>query len=282
MTPGKYAPAPAPAPAQNYGAGPQPQAMAPPSLSLRLESVRLNGRLVLEGVQLCIEPGAWVAVVGPNGAGKSTLLKAMAGLLPASGEVALLGRALRDWPARERARQLAWLGQSEADGSELSAAAVVMLGRLPHQAWLAPPSAADHAAVQAAMQQTQCWGWRDRPLHQLSGGERQRVLLARALATQAQVCLMDEPLAHLDPPHQSDWLQTVRQLASQGRTVVAVVHDLNMALLADRLAVLRDGRLIHCGPATEPPTRQALQTAFDHRLHLVHAAGRWMALHEAV
>src|SRR5690606_26015767 len=103
-------------------------------------------------------------------------------------------------------------------------------GRMPHQAWLAPPSEADEAAVQAAMQQTHSWTWRQRRMSQLSGGERQRVLLARVLAVQAPVVLMDEPLAHLDPPHQADWLSIVRGLRNAGVTVVSVLHELNMAL----------------------------------------------------
>jgi iron complex transport system ATP-binding protein len=253
--------------------------MSPPALRLQLDAVHLGGQAVLRDVAFDISPGRFLAVVGPNGAGKSTLLRAMAGLLPATGRVELLGRPLAQWPPRQRGQTLAWLGQSEPARVELSAQAVVMLGRLPHQAWLAAPSAADQAAVQAAMEQTQCWAWKDRPLHELSGGERQRVLLARALATQARVYLMDEPLAHLDPPHQSDWLQTVRSLTARGCVVVAVVHDLNMALLADELAVLNAGRLIHLGPPSDEATRAALQSAFEHRLHLIHAAGQWLALH---
>ena len=179
------------------------------ALALQARGIRatLGAVEVLHGLDLALPAGRWTCIVGPNGAGKSTLLKVLAGLLPHTGEVRLLGTPLAALGGRQRARQLAWLGQNEGSAEDLSAWDVAMLGRLPHQAWLAAPSAADHAAVEQALRATQAWDWRDRPLGQLSGGERQRVLLARALAVQAQVLLMDEPLANLDPPHQADWLQ---------------------------------------------------------------------------
>ena len=157
----------------------------------------------------------WTSIVGPNGAGKSTLLKALAGLLPHSGQVQLMDRPLAQWRGRERARCLAWLGQGEQGADDLSVWDVAMLGRLPHQPWLAAPSDADRAAVEQALRATQAWDWRERPLGALSGGERQRVLLARLLAVDADVLLMDEPLANLDPPHQADWLLLVRELVAQ-------------------------------------------------------------------
>jgi iron complex transport system ATP-binding protein len=155
---------------------------------------------------------------------------------------------------------------------------VAMLGRLPHQPWLAPPSDADRAAVEQALRATQAWDWRERVLGQLSGGERQRVLLARALAVQAQVLLMDEPLANLDPPHQADWLLLVRELVSQGRTVVSVLHELSMALQADDVAVLAGGRVCHHGPAGDAATHRALEAVFDQRITIHPVAGQWLAL----
>lgn len=189
------------------------------AISARQIGASIGNRLILQGIDLQFPAGRWTSIVGPNGAGKSTLLKVLAGLLPrvaVQGDVLLLGRPLVQIPARERARQLAWLGQNEGSADDLTSYDVAMLGRLPHQAWLAPPGAADHAAVEQALRTTQAWDWRHRPLSQLSGGERQRVLLARALAVQAQVLLMDEPLANLDPPHQTDWLHTMRALVNAG------------------------------------------------------------------
>ncbi len=236
---------------------------------------------ILHGVDVALPAGRWTSVVGPNGAGKSTLLKCLAGLLRHArieGEIELLGRPLADWPARERARQLAWLGQNEAAADELPAYDIAMLGRLPHRAWMAPPSDADHAAVQAALHTTQAWDWRARPLAQLSGGERQRVLLARALAVQAPITLMDEPLANLDPPHQSDWLRTVRALVAGGATVVSVLHEISIALQADDLLIMAAGRVVHHGPCSDAATHAALEQVFEQRIQVRQIDGLWMAL----
>ena len=241
----------------------------------------IGNRPILHGITLKVPAGRWTSVVGPNGAGKSTLLKVLAGLRPRSavrGQVLLLGRPFHGIPARERARQLAWLGQNEGAAEDLTSYDVAMLGRLPHQAWLAPPGAADHAAVEHALRTTQAWEWRDRPLSQLSGGERQRVLLARALAVQAQVLLMDEPLANLDPPHQTDWLHTVRALVAAGGTVVSVLHEIGMALHADELVVMSQGRVTHQGACTDPATHRALEAVFDHRIAVHSLQGQWVAL----
>jgi iron complex transport system ATP-binding protein len=250
-----------------------------PALSAQGLRVALGGREVLHGIDVSLPAGRWTAVAGPNGAGKTTLLKALAQLLPARGEVTLLGKPGSAWSARERARSLAWLGQSEDGGSaDLLARDVVMLGRLPHQAWLGAPSAEDHAAVRRAMQETQSGDWRDRALGSLSGGERQRVLLARALAVQAPLLLMDEPLSHLDPPHQGDWLAIVRRHVARGGTAVSVLHEIGMALQADDLLLLKDGRVAHHGPTSEPATHRALEAVFDQRLQVHAVAGRWVAL----
>lgn len=235
-------------------------------------------REVLQGVSLDIGAGQWTSIVGPNGAGKSTLLKCLAGVLPCTGTVSLLGRDLHAWPHRARARTLAWLGQNETSADDLTVWDVAMLGRLPHQAWLAPASSADHAAVEGALKATQAWDWRHRALGHLSGGERQRVLLARALAVEAQVLLMDEPLANLDPPHQADWLAVVQALVRQGTTVVSVLHEISMALHADRVVVMAQGAVAHHGASADPATHQALVDVFDQRISIHAIEGQWVAL----
>jgi iron complex transport system ATP-binding protein len=254
-------------------------ATAVPALSARGLSATLGQAEVLHTIDLDLAAARWTSIVGPNGAGKSTLLKALAGLLPqARGEVRLLGEPLQSLPARTRARRLAWLGQNEGASDELPVHDVAMLGRLPHQAWLAPPSAADHAAVERALRSTQAWDWRDRPLSQLSGGERQRVLLARALAVEAEVLLMDEPLANLDPPHQADWLAVVRALVAQGHTVVSVLHEISMALQADDVVVMAQGRVSHHGASGDAATHAALVAVFEHRIAIHAMDGQWVAL----
>jgi len=233
---------------------------------------------VLRGIDLRLPAGRWTSIVGPNGAGKSTLLKVLAGLLPHTGTVDLLGQPLHSLPNRTRARQLAWLGQNESSGDDLTVLDVAMLGRLPHQPWLAAPSAADHAAVEQALKATQAWDWRCRALGQLSGGERQRVLLARALAVQAQVLLMDEPLANLAPPHQADWLEVVQALVAEGKTVVSVLHEISMALHADELVVMTQGRVTHQGLCADVATHRALEAVFDNRIAIHALQGQWVAM----
>ncbi len=255
-----------------------------PALQATRVSAMLGASEVLHGINLRIMAGGWTSIVGPNGAGKSTLLQVLAGLLPHRGEVRLSGELLGSLPARLRARKLSWLGQSgaggagEGSGDDLRVYDIAMLGRLPHQRWLAAPSAADHAAVEHALRRTQAWDWRERPLGQLSGGERQRVLLARALAVEAEVLLMDEPLANLDPPHQADWMATARALVAEGKTVVSVLHELSMALAADQLVLVAAGRVVHDGACADPATHAALETVFDQRVRVHRVAGRWIAL----
>jgi iron complex transport system ATP-binding protein len=232
----------------------------------------------LQGIDLAIGAARWTSIVGPNGAGKSTLLKVLAGLLPATGDLQLFGQAMSAVPQRERARQLAWLGQGEAASEDLTVYDVALLGRLPHRAWLAAPAADDRRAVEQALRSTQAWDWRDRPLGELSGGERQRVLLARALACEARLLLMDEPLANLDPPHQADWLALVRALVAQGTTVVSVLHELSAALMADDLVVMAKGRITHHGSCDASDTHAALQQVFAQRIAIHRLQDQWIAL----
>lgn len=255
--------------------------MSPFALQARGVHVRAGKQSLLHGVDVQLPRQQWTAIVGPNGAGKSTLLRALAGLQPRKswqGAVDLLGKPLSDWAAKERACTLSWMGQNEAVSQELSSYDVVMLGRMPHQAWLAQPSAHDHAVVEQCLNITQAWAWRHRPLAELSGGERQRVLLARALAVQAQVLLMDEPLANLDPPHQSEWMATVQGLVGTGHTVVSVLHELGIALQSDHMVVMQAGCVLHQGATRDTATHAALEDVFERRIRIREIDGMWMAL----
>ena len=248
------------------------------ALSAHNLCVNLGGQPVLHGVDVSFAKGKWTAIVGPNGAGKSTLLKALSGLLPAQGEVQLAGQALSVLPRRVRAQRLSWLGQNEAASDDLRVWDVAMLGRLPHQGWLGAPTEVDAQMVEAALKATQAWDWRERSLGELSGGERQRVLLARAMAGNAPTMLMDEPLANLDPPHQVDWLEQVHCLIAQGTTVVSVLHEIGMALHADEVIVLDEGRVRHHGACSDLATHAAIESVFNHRIRIHALDGQWVVL----
>ena len=264
------------------GIGPDERAQAKTAaIAVQGLHVRLGQAHILHGVDVCMARGRWTAIAGPNGAGKSTLLRALAGLLPhdahaaseapspmpQAGQVQWWGTPLQQLTPRQRARRMAWLGQNEEAAPDLRVWDVVMLGRLPHQGWLALPSHTDMQAVEQALHTMRAWAWRDQLLGQLSGGERQRVLLARALATQADLLLMDEPLMHLDPPHQADWIAWVQDLVAQGKTVVSVLHELNVALMSDDMLILQPGGRVHYSGATqEAATHRALEAVFDHRI----------------
>jgi iron complex transport system ATP-binding protein len=245
--------------------------------------LQLGGRRVVDGVSLALQGGQWAAIVGPNGAGKSTLLQLLAGLrAPDEGGVQLRGRPLAAWPARERAQALAWLAQQgEADG-DIAAADVVRLGRLPHHGLFGAPGAADEAAVRAAMAETECTAYAARRLNELSGGERQRVLLARALAVNAGVLLLDEPTTHLDAPHQRALLRSLAARARAGAAVAVVLHDITLALAADRVLVMHQGRLVADGPPHDAHLRAALVAVFEGAFSVeclqVRGAQRWVAV----
>jgi len=250
------------------------------NFALQLQDVHasLAGKEILRGIDVAFESGRWTSIVGPNGAGKSSLLKAMAGLIPSSGSIVLFDQDLKNIEPKQRARQLSWLGQNEAVSDDLCVWDVVMLGRIPHQDWLAPPNANDHQVVTTALRATQAWDLRERSLNQLSGGERQRVLLARAMAVHAPVMLMDEPMANLDPPHQVDWLEQVRCLTAQNTTVISVLHEVGMALLADDVVVMQAGLVVYQGLCSHEQTHRAIESVFDNRISIRRVDAQFVAL----
>jgi iron complex transport system ATP-binding protein len=246
----------------------------PVMLACRDLAVGYGERVVLEGISLELRHGAWTSIVGPNGCGKSTLLRALAGLAPArAGTVLLAGRRMAGWTRRERARQLAWLEQT-APATDLTAAEVVGLGRFAHCGWLGHHEREDQAAIERAMRATGSLEWAQRRLTTLSGGERQRVHLARVLAVQARVLLLDEPTTHLDPPHQEDVARILRAQAHEEDTsVVSAIHDLSLALMADRLIVLGRRGLIGHGTIGEALAGDWLSAAFETPVRIIDHQG---------
>ena len=241
-------------------------------------SLALGSTQALREVSLTVRPG-WTAIVGPNGAGKSTLLRVLAGLQrPDAGSVRLDGMALPQWPVRERAKQIAWLAQQGETSGELTVREVVHLGRLPQLGLFGAPGAADEACVDRALADAECAPWQHRRLHELSGGERQRVLLARALAVDAALLLLDEPTTHLDPPHQVALVRLVQRQARHGVTVLSVLHDLSLALLADRVVVMQAGRIRAEGASHDPALHRVLVEVFDGAIRIVPFESRWIAI----
>jgi iron complex transport system ATP-binding protein len=226
--------------------------------------VRLKSREVLRGLDLVAEPGQLTAIIGRNGAGKTTLLRALAGLVAPHGGTALLdGSDIGTWNRGQLARALAYLPQERLVHWALTARAVVALGRLPHQPFGAGESAADRAAIDAALAAADAAYLAQRPVPELSGGERARVLVARALAQEPRVLLADEPAAGLDPAHQLILFQHLAALAAAGRTVVVALHDLSLAArFCHRIALVHEGRTLASGTPQEVLTPEHLAAAY--------------------
>lgn len=214
-------------------------------LSLEGIELALGGRPVLRGVDLALAPGELVGLVGRNGAGKTSLLRVASGLLaPGAGIVRLGADRLETLSRREVARRLAVVAQEFAIPFAFSVGEVVLMGRSPHLGLLGFETARDRALAEAALARLGIAELAPRSVLELSGGERQLVMVARALAQEAEVLLLDEPTAHLDLPHQLEVLALARALAGEGRAVLAVSHDLSLlARHCDRLALLAGGRL---------------------------------------
>ena len=237
-------------------------------LECRGVGYRADGRCLVAQASLAVEAGEFLAVVGPNGAGKSTLLALLAGdLRPSAGRVLLRGRDLATYRPPELARQRAVLPQASIMQFAFTARQVVELGRAP---WARHPASDDEAAVDAALAATGVGHLADRSYLSLSGGEAARVSLARVLAQDTPVVLLDEPTASLDLRHQELAMGVARRLAADGRAVVAVLHDLNLAAAhAHRLAVMHDGVVTAAGPPATVLTEELLSRVYGHPVAVV-------------
>ena len=232
----------------------------------------------LDGVTIDVHGGEMLAVVGPNGSGKTTLLRVLDALLrPTRGTVRLDGADLVTVSRKAVAKAIGVVPQASAPGFGFTTLEIVRMGRTPHLHPLAGESADDEAAVRRAMERTDTWQLRHRPIDTLSGGERQRVLLARALAQTPRVLLLDEPTAHLDLRYQLEMMALVHALARDGLTVVAAVHDLNLAAqFCDRMVVLDRGRIAAVGTPAEVLTAATLLAVYGTEVVVEHhpATGR--------
>ena len=235
--------------------------------SLRLEHVtyRVGERTVLQNICLEVTPGELVAIVGRNGAGKSTLLHLMTGLLPANeGAVMLNGKPLRHFSRKDLARQIALLPQQARITFGFPVHDIVRMGRHPHRGRFGPASPHDEALVYEVMQVTGTASLAQRLITEVSGGERQLVMLAQALAQEPRFLLLDEPTANLDIRHQCQVMQLLQRLAREGMGVVAVVHDLSLAVRCfPRLILLDAGAIVGDGPATEVLTAETIEHVFQ-------------------
>jgi len=250
------------------------------ALVARALTAGYGARGVLQGVDLVLEPGVLVALVGPNGAGKSTLLRALAGLVrPTAGAVTLDGMDVATLSRAALAARIAVVPQTFDTLFPFTVREIVALGRSARLGLFARPTGIDAAAVARAIDAQDLGALVDRRLDALSGGERQRVVLAMALAQEADVLLLDEPTAHLDPAHQIGIVRRAAELArSRGVIALAVLHDLNLAALADRVAVLDAGRIVGDGPPATALTLDLVTRVFGSGLAVAQLSGRTVVL----
>jgi len=238
-------------------------------LGLRARGLRvtLGGRTVLRDVDLEAHPGEVLALLGPNGAGKSTLLKALAGLLPYKGRVEIAETDVAALSPRNRARRISYVPQRSLLRSALSVEEVVALGRYVHGGSFGGMSKSDKEAIDHALLTAHADALRDRVFTQLSVGEQQRVLLARALASDAPILLLDEPTAALDVGEGMAVLRLIRTLAARKHTLIVVLHDLADALsTTDRALLLKDGRVVEKGQTREVISAEPIRAVYGVKL----------------
>ena len=241
---------------------------------LQLQGLRFayDGPPVLDGIDLQIGAGELVGILGPNGAGKTTLLRLATGSLePTTGSVALSGRPLSALTRRERARQVAVVPQEARVVFDFTVREIVLMGRAPHLGLLGIETERDLDAVDEAMRFTETTGFADRRIAELSGGEKRLVLIARALAQEAPLLLLDEPTAFLDLRHRLAMYRLAERLRSErGRTVVTISHDINLAArFCPRLVLLHRGRVVADGSPHEVLTPENIRYAYETDVRVV-------------
>ena len=221
---------------------------------------------VLHNVSVRFDTGGMYAIMGANGCGKTTLLRLVAGLLsPHSGEVTVEGKSVKQYSAIQLARRMAYVRQYPQTDFEFSAFETVLMGRNPYQRRLQNESQRDWDIVEQCMKQTNTWHLRLAKPNQMSGGELQRVMLARALAQQTPVLLLDEPVSNLDIAHQFEILELLRTVnREEQKTILIVIHDLNMALrYCPQLVLLHQGGIRYQGATPQGLTTDNIRTVFN-------------------
>ncbi len=222
-------------------------------------------RPVLREVTFSVARGELWAILGPNGAGKSTLLRTCLGLHSIqAGQISVLGKSVEKWSRRELAQQMAWVPQSFDSGAGFTGLELVLMGRSPYLGLWGLPSRADAARALSLMRDLEIEHLASRPSDALSGGERRLLLLARALAQDPRILMLDEPTAFLDLKHQVDVLRRIKAQTKEGLSAIAVVHDVNHAIaFADKVLLLKDGAMLASGSPSSTLTAQLLERLFD-------------------
>lgn len=243
-------------------------------LSLQAVRVEYNGCPSVVSFDQTVRSGEWVCVIGPNGAGKSSLLKAIAGIVPYTGNIQIGSKVLSTFTARERARQVAYVPQSPLLPDDMSVYEYVLLGRSPYMSTFGRESSGDHAIAERSITDLDLENFRHRSIGTLSGGERQRLIIARALTQDAPVLLLDEPTSALDIGHQQQALELVDRLRRErGLIVISAMHDLTLAgLYSDRLVLMHFGVTVSAGSAHEVLRSETLAEFYGVSAQVIHSA----------
>jgi len=242
-------------------------------------NVSLGRKPVIRDLSFKIAEGEFVGLIGPNGAGKSTLLRTILGLAPSQGKITIDGRTAASLSPNDRARKIAYLGQEREIAWAVPVEMLVALGRTPHRPTFAALGETDRAAIERAIGRMELEAFLGRAATELSGGEKARVLIARALAQETPLLLADEPTAGLDPSHQIGLMRLFADLAAEGRSVVASLHDLGLAARwCSRLLLIDAGRIVADGSPTEVLTPQRLRDVYGVEAFFDAAGGKPIVL----
>ncbi|MCD6536697.1 MAG: heme ABC transporter ATP-binding protein [Thaumarchaeota archaeon] len=238
------------------------------AVSLKARDIHFyyGAKKILDGISFTAEKGELIGIVGPNGSGKTTLLKVLDGILkPKFGSIYLDGRKIQEMGIDEIARNIAVVPQDSSTDTEFTVFEMVMMGRIPHLGKFSIETIEDEVEVEKWMKLTETLHLADRKMSEISGGERQRVIIARALAQEPRVLLLDEPTANLDVCYQLQIMDLLKKLTREFKLIViCAIHDLNLASrYCDRLILLRDGRIVAMGKPIEVITTENLRKVFE-------------------